>query len=235
MHASNTRKRRTARSSDEVLGFALRQTVSVHDWPRRISKFRGSSASGLGGLRQTPNREPLSTELIPPMMQVSSAVGRQLPHYTIDISNRQAGRIPRVWLRRAATYVLHAANVKTAEVSIAVVDDLEMQTLNRKFLQHDWPTDVLSFLLEGDARDGALTGEVVVNAETACRVAKELGATARAELLLYVIHGALHLVGYSDGTTAARRKMRRAEQSVFEELSLPPPNFVESTSRSRSR
>ena len=63
-------------------------------------------------------------------------------------------------------------------------------------MNHDWPTDVLSFVLDDD--DGHLEGEVIISADTAAAAAAEVGWPAAAEQLLYVIHGMLHLVGYRD-------------------------------------
>ena len=49
--------------------------------------------------------------------------------------------------------------------ALAVVDDAAMQELNRQFLNHDWPTDVLSFALQDDGDH--LEGEVIISADTA--------------------------------------------------------------------
>ena len=59
------------------------------------------------------------------------------------------------------------------QVSIAVVDDPTIHELNRRFLQHDYPTDVLSFVLE--QQDGRLEGEVIVSTDTAVAQAGEYG------------------------------------------------------------
>ncbi len=60
---------------------------------------------------------------------------------------------------------------------------------------------MLSFVLEQG--EGFLDGEVVVSAETAQRAAPRFGWSAAEELLLYVIHGTLHLAGYDDATPGA--------------------------------
>jgi probable rRNA maturation factor len=91
-----------------------------------------------------------------------------------------------------------------------VVDDPKIHELNREFLEHDWPTDVLSFAL--DDRDDHLDGEIVLSADTAAVAAQEHGTTAADEQLLYVIHGMLHLIGYDDLSPADAERMRSAEQ-----------------------
>lgn len=109
----------------------------------------------------------------------------------------------------AARAVLLESDFSSAMISLAVVDDVAMQELNRRFLDHDYPTDVLSFALQDDGTH--LEGEVIISADTAAATAAELGCTAAAEHLLYVIHGVLHLAGYRDTTPAAAREMRIAE------------------------
>lgn len=123
-------------------------------------------------------------------------------------------------LAEAVRAVLRGEGVSTAEISVAVVDDPTIHQLNRRYLEHDYPTDVLSFVLGND--DGHLEGEIVVSADTAAANAADYHSTAEAELLLYVIHGTLHLTGYDDHAPADRQKMRNREQHYLEKLGIGP-------------
>lgn len=130
---------------------------------------------------------------------------------TIDLCNdHPSHQVDEARLRRAVAAVLGDAGIARGSVSIAVVDDPKIHELNRQFLAHDYPTDVLSFVLE--AQPGELEGEVIVSADTAARMAASFDWTADDELLLYVIHGTLHLVGYDDLEDEPRQQMRAAEQ-----------------------
>jgi len=129
-----------------------------------------------------------------------------------------AGNDPR--LEQAATAILSEALVDRATLSIAIVDDPTIHGLNRQYLDHDYPTDVLSFLLERDK--GSLEGEVIVSLDMAARRAAEFGWSAADELLLYVIHGTLHLVGYDDQVEAARGEMRAAERRILAQFGIEP-------------
>ncbi|MFA5193291.1 MAG: rRNA maturation RNase YbeY [Verrucomicrobiia bacterium] len=95
------------------------------------------------------------------------------------------------------------------ELSIAIVDDDAIAAINRQFLNHAGPTDVISFNL-GDG-----LGEIVVSAERACIVARQLRRSPGDELALYLVHGLLHLAGLDDHTPAQRRAMRAAERRVL--------------------
>jgi len=112
-------------------------------------------------------------------------------------------------MRAVVGWILEDARVTSGTLSIAIVDDPAIHRLNRRYLQHDWPTDVLSFPLE--CRIGYLEGEVVVSADTAARMAAELSWSGEEELLLYVVHGTLHLVGFRDKEPEEVAKMRAAE------------------------
>jgi probable rRNA maturation factor len=98
-------------------------------------------------------------------------------------------------------------------LSIALVDDRAIRRLHKEHLGLDSATDVLAFPLAG-APGGAL-GEVVASAETARREASARGHAPAAELLLYVVHGLLHLLGFDDHSVGDRRRMRAAERRAL--------------------
>lgn len=140
--------------------------------------------------------------------------------HTIEISNRQSLlELDLQRLRAAVAAVLEEEGFETAAVNIAIVDDATIHDLNRRFLNHDEPTDVLSFPM-GDAE--ALEGDVIVSAETAIRSAARYDWPAADELLLYVIHGTLHLADYDDIDADARAKMRNRERHYLAALGLQP-------------
>lgn len=118
----------------------------------------------------------------------------------------------------AARAVLCGEEHENANLSIAVVDSANMQSLNRQYLDHDFPTDVLSFSL-GET-DGILHGEVIVCADVAADIAEENDWTVMDELLLYVIHGTLHFAGYDDKSEESRTEMRVREQHYLLQLNI---------------
>jgi|GEM_PF-847897 len=141
------------------------------------------------------------------------------PSIQILITNRQSLlAIDTDRLRIVVQQILEDAQFPSALLSIAIVDDPAIHQLNRLYLQHDWPTDVLSFPLE--QRLGHLEGEVVVSAETAEKVAAEIPWPGPEELLLYVIHGTLHLVGYQDKRPEEAAKMRAAERTYLRRMGV---------------
>jgi len=139
----------------------------------------------------------------------------------IACANLQPRAIDEARLIGSVREVLQSAGITDCEISLTIVDNAQMHELNRRHLQHDYPTDVLSFLLE---RDGdRLEGEIIVSADYAVEEAAKYGWPAEDELLLYAIHGALHLVGYDDTTPDAAAEMRRQEREILGKVGLSPP------------
>ncbi len=119
--------------------------------------------------------------------------------------------------------ILGDAGFADGSISIAIVDDSTIHALNRQYLQHDYPTDVLSFCLAGDDPPGPLDGEVIVSQQTAARAAPEYRWSAAEELLLYIIHGTLHLTGHDDATVAQQQTMQRAENHYLNQAGITRP------------
>lgn len=123
-------------------------------------------------------------------------------------------------IKRVALAVLEGESIQRGKVVIAPVNNEHIHRLNRQFLNHDEPTDVLTFPY---TEPGATTleGEIVVGYEVAAEYAQDRGHDPQTELLLYVIHGCLHLCGYDDTSPQARREMRAKEHAYLQALNLP--------------
>ena len=123
-------------------------------------------------------------------------------------------------LKDCARAVLTGEKVKEAKVSLAFVDDVTIAGLNKRFLDHDGPTDVITFPYSGRGAK-KLEGEVVIGVEVARREAAERGHDVNTELCLYVIHGVLHLCGYDDRSPKDAAAIRRKEREYLRQLNLP--------------
>jgi probable rRNA maturation factor len=121
-------------------------------------------------------------------------------------------------LKECARAVLTGEGVKEAKVTLAFVDDATIASLNKRFLDHEGPTDVITFPYSQGKK---LEGEVVIGVEVAQREAAERGHDVNTELCLYVIHGTLHLCGYDDRTNRDAAEMRKKERNYLKHLNLP--------------
>ena len=153
------------------------------------------------------------------------------------LQNRQrAVAVNCAWLGRTAEAVLAAARVEAAELSLTLVSDRRMRTLNQRYRKKDRTTDVLAFPLavpygpplckgrlggveskEGDfQKPPMLLGDVVISMETAKRQASELGHSLRDEVARLLVHGVLHLLGYDhERSERDALLMARKEKAVL--------------------
>jgi probable rRNA maturation factor len=123
-------------------------------------------------------------------------------------------------LKDAARAVFEGEGVRASKVTLAFVNNEHIHRLNKQFLQHDEPTDVLTFpYTEPDAK--TLEGEIVIGYEVATEYAADRGHDTSLELLLYAIHGALHLCGYTDTDAKGAKEMRSKEREYLKALDLP--------------
>ncbi len=137
----------------------------------------------------------------------------------IDICRRSRRPVPSdEAIRRVVGRVLAAEGVSNAHLSIQLVDDVFIKKLNRLFKGAARPTDVLSFDLSGRGPGDFVFADVVVSVQTAHRSAGRLRIRPKQEILRYVIHGLLHLLGYDDLSGRARQRMWRRQEGFVQEL-----------------
>ena len=142
---------------------------------------------------------------------------------SVEVVNRQkVMAVDAAWLERVVRKAIAAIGADVAEITVLVVDDRRIAALHDRWMGIPGPTDVLTFDLSSGA-PGGLAGDIAASAETARRVARELGWQARHERAYYVVHGLLHLAGEDDGTPGERRRMRRREWAVMAAAGLPAP------------
>jgi probable rRNA maturation factor len=118
-------------------------------------------------------------------------------------------------VREAAAAVLRAEGVRDAMLSITFVGRAAMSELNRRYLGHRGPTDVISFGLGRQGRRGPVVGDIYICPEIARSNAARQGVSSQEELLRLVVHGTLHTLGYDhpeDATRTASPMWRRQER-----------------------
>ena len=136
------------------------------------------------------------------------------PKVTIS-SSQTALRVPRKRLTELVAFVARSEGAAIAEVDLAVVNRDEIASLNRRYLRRAGPTDVLSFDLS-DADDEGICAQVIVCGDLAAAQAPEHGLTPRRELMVYVIHGLLHLMGYEDDSVRGAARMHARQDELLE-------------------
>ena len=122
-------------------------------------------------------------------------------------------------IRKAAQRILAALAYPDAELSLLFVDDVRIQELNRQYLHRDKPTNVIAFSMrEGEfsTLHPTLLGDLVISVETARRQSSRFCLNEMGMVMLLMIHGILHLVGYDhEGSKTEARKMSLKQQELL--------------------
>jgi probable rRNA maturation factor len=108
------------------------------------------------------------------------------------------------------------------DLSIAIVPGKQMALLHKKFLDQSGPTDVLTFELDHDRRSRITAGEIIICHTVARQQARHLGHSVAHELLLYALHGLLHLSGFDDKTQSGFTIMHAKEDEILTHLGIGP-------------
>jgi probable rRNA maturation factor len=118
----------------------------------------------------------------------------------------------------AVRHVLRAEGVEAAEISVALVGDAEIAALNEEYLDHEGPTDVISFHLHD--RGEPPLGDVYVGVDQAARQASGFGAPADEEVLRLAVHGTLHVLGYEhpEGEDRADSPMFARQEALLRDF-----------------
>jgi probable rRNA maturation factor len=139
----------------------------------------------------------------------------------VEIVRRGAGKkLTGFRLKKIALAVLELVERKDVELSLALIGNAEMRRLNARYRSKDYPTDVLSFPVEGPVGAAApLLGDVIISVEKAAQQAKERRHSLEREMELLLIHGIVHLLGYDHERSAKdARAMGRVEKRIHREL-----------------
>jgi probable rRNA maturation factor len=123
-------------------------------------------------------------------------------------------------IRRVAQRILTELGLLEAEISLLFVNDLQIQALNRRYLCRDKPTNVLAFPMrkgEFSALHPYLLGDLVISVETAKRQSNRFGLNEMEMVILLMVHGVLHLIGYDhEGTKKGARAMTLKQKELFQ-------------------
>ena len=134
-------------------------------------------------------------------------------------------RLDKKLILQVVRRVMKAEGRSAKSLSIVLTDNRHIRDLNREYLGRDGLTDVISFPLEDldwptenfVGTNGGLNGEIIASAERALHQAEATHGDAQAELLLYLVHGLLHLMGYDDRTPQDAKRMHGREDALLEE------------------
>jgi probable rRNA maturation factor len=188
----------TSRDTYRLVGSALADGISD-----------GTKAAGS---RTIPSAKADPTRALPPAPSITRLFRLTIPPGSVK------SYVPfvRRHLRRAAKLLRSPLR----ELTVAFVNDSQMTELHEQFMGLRSTTDVLTFPIDEDRRGRAVSGEVYVCIPEARRQARLRGIPVQHEVLLYALHGMLHLSGFDDRTHPEYRRMHRREDQILTRLGI---------------
>lgn len=134
----------------------------------------------------------------------------------IKISNlNPKRRIDKLDVKKVAGRVLKSFKKSNALIDITFLSDAGIRKLNKKYMHKDSATDVLSFSLDNKCSKNEPIGDIYVSSDTAMRNSKRFGTDFSKEIILYSIHGILHLLGFCDIKPIDRIKMNKLQNKFL--------------------
>ncbi len=156
-----------------------------------------------------------------------SSIHHPLSSLVLSVANRQrVKKINTRLLRQIVAELFAELEISKAELGIHLVGAKEMARVNWGFLKHEGSTDVITFdhnencgkRLARTLAPPRLHGELFICVDEAVSQAKEFKSSWQAEVVRYVVHGILHLLGHDDLKPDLRRKMKREENRLVRRL-----------------
>lgn len=133
-------------------------------------------------------------------------------YYTDDCSYRlPQKRLTARWLREVA----EAEGYVLGDVNYIFCSAARLLEMNRRYLGHDYFTDVITFDYSDRRGTRIISGDIFIDVETVADNARRYGATRLCEMRRVVVHGVLHLCGQGDKTPRTNRQMHRKEDKYL--------------------
>lgn len=137
----------------------------------------------------------------------------------IQVSSRQKIKKINSWaVKRFVKEIVAFLDVELEDLSLVFCDDSFLRPLNAQYFGRDVVTDVISFPMVEFEDMGFVSGELIISVERALAQSKEYKMPFANELVLYIIHGFLHLMGYEDSPESERLIMKTEEERVLDHI-----------------
>lgn len=125
-----------------------------------------------------------------------------------EINNLTRSKVDKGFLKKVGKRTSKILKIKLPEISLVIIGERRIKELNRKYRKKNKVTDVLAFGY----------GEVFICLPRAKKQADKLGHSLKKELATLLIHGVLHLAGYSDKTKRNFNKIRRKQEELCQKI-----------------
>ena len=125
----------------------------------------------------------------------------------------QDSSINKISVHKLISYLRKEFNLTISFLSISFISSVELRSINKEYLNHDYETDVITFNYSKKLKD--IDGEILISLEEAKLNAKKYDVAYGKELGRLVIHGMLHLLNFDDNNKEKKKIMKRMENKLI--------------------
>ncbi|MFA7073746.1 MAG: rRNA maturation RNase YbeY [Endomicrobiaceae bacterium] len=145
------------------------------------------------------------------MQELNTKQQKKSKTYELEVIFRGFNKKMTPMLQKAADTALNYEKIKKCQISFTMISDQEIKKMNRKYRKVNRITDVISFLVSEEL----FMGDIYISATRPKKNAKKYGFTHEQELCYLIIHGILHLEGYTDYDAENKSLMFSRQDKIF--------------------
>ncbi len=134
----------------------------------------------------------------------------------LSVFNHTRKKLRKRSIHRIVCELKKTLDLKVEDLEINFVDEKLIKDINIRYLKHDYSTDIITFNYSKD--NSILEGEIFISLDDAEKNAKKFNVLLENEITRLVIHGVLHLIGYDDIETKAKKVMKREENKLVKNI-----------------
>lgn len=131
----------------------------------------------------------------------------------IKVSYQDNYRLSKSNINRVIKYLISELNLTVSSVEINFVSGNVIQNINKKYLKHNYITDIITFSYSSEGEP--VDAEIFICSQAAKENSVKYKVTLDEEITRLIVHGFLHIVGFDDQTDYKRRKMRAKENELL--------------------
>ena len=132
----------------------------------------------------------------------------------LEVNNNSAKNIDKILIHKIIGLLKKEFNFNVSSLLINFVSANQIKKINIDFLNHNYSTDIITF--DYSEKKLVIDSEIYISVDDAEYNAKRFNVSFFEEILRLVIHGILHLLGYDDMNSNAKREMKKIEDKLFE-------------------
>jgi probable rRNA maturation factor len=140
----------------------------------------------------------------------------------IYLQKKVRQKIPLLWLKKISELTLDKLNKDNCAITIVICSERFIRKYNRIYANKDKPTDVLAFQFERhrgfQAEAETYLGDILICYSVAKNVSKKLNIPLKKEISRYIVHGILHLIGFSDKNNILKKRMKLVENNLLKQV-----------------